>query len=91
MTDLSFSLLRVLIALAIVVIIILITLPYILPFIQRLKWIRSDKGSQIKLKGIIPIGRNAFLVELEIKGKLFIIAMGENFAKVIYKDEAGNP
>lgn len=91
MTELFFSLLRMLIALAIVVVIMLITLPYLLPLLQRIKWVKGDKDSQIKLKGIIPIGRNIFLVELEIRGKLYVMAIGEKFAKVVYKDEVSNP
>ncbi len=91
MTELFFSILRMLIALAIVVVVMLITLPYLLPLLQRFRWVKGDKDSQIKLKSVIPIGRNVFLVELEIKGKLFVIAMGEKFAEVVYKDEIINP
>ncbi|MEW6656660.1 MAG: hypothetical protein AB1353_07310 [Aquificota bacterium] len=90
MTDFFLSLLRVLVALGIVIVLILITLPYLLPLLQRLKWTKEEKGSDIKLKRLIPIGRNMFLIELEIKGKLFVVAMSEGAVEVIYKDEADN-
>lgn len=90
MTDFFFSLLRVLIALGIVIVLILIILPHILPLFQRLRWIREDKESEVKLKRIIPLGRNIMLIELEIKGKLFVVALSEGAAEVIYKDENNN-
>lgn len=90
MTDLFFSLLRVLLSLAIVIVIILITLPYLLPLMQRFKWIKDSKDSHIKLKRAIPIGKNIFLVELEIKDKLFVLAISEKTIKIIYKDEIAN-
>lgn len=90
MTDFFISLLRVLVALGIVIVLILITLPYLLPLLQRIRWTKEEKGSDIKLKRLIPIGRNMFLIELEIKGKLFVVAMSEGAVEVIYKDEADN-
>ncbi|HAV40077.1 MAG TPA: hypothetical protein DCX31_03235 [Aquificaceae bacterium] len=90
MTDFFLSLLRVLVALGIVIVLILITLPYLLPLLQRIRWTKEEKGSDIKLKRLIPIGRNMFLIELEIKGKLFVVAMSEGAVEVIYKDEADN-
>ncbi|MEZ0338274.1 MAG: hypothetical protein ABWK02_08715 [Aquificaceae bacterium] len=90
MTDFFISLLRVLVALGIVIVLILITLPYLLPLLQRLKWTKEEKGSDVKLKRLIPLGRNMFVIELEIKGKLFVVAMSEGAVEVIYKDEADN-
>ncbi len=90
MTDFFLSLLRVLVALGIVIVLILITLPYLLPLLQRLKWTKEEKGSDVKLKRLIPLGRNMFVIELEIKGKLFVVAMSEGAVEVIYKDEADN-
>ncbi len=90
MNDLFLSLLRVLVSLAIVILLILIILPYLLPFIQKFKWMRNGKDSHIKLKNVIPISKNMFLVELEIKEKLFVVAINERTIKVIYKDEVDN-
>lgn len=87
MTDLFFSFLRALVALGIVIVLILITLPYLLPLLQRLRWTREEKGSEIKLRRVIPLGRNMLLVELEIKGKLFVLAITESAVEVVYKDE----
>lgn len=88
MTDFFLNLSRALIALGIVIVLILIVLPYALPLFQRLRWIREDKGSEVKLKRITPLGRNIMLIELEIKGKLFVVAVSEGAVEVIYKDEA---
>ncbi len=87
MTDLFFNFLRALVALGIVIVLILITLPYLLPLLQRLRWTREEKGSEIKLRRVIPLGRNMLLVELEIKGKLFVLAITEGAVEVVYKDE----
>lgn len=91
MTGFFFDFLRVLVALGIVIVLILITLPYLLPLLQRLKWAKEEKGSEVKLKRLIPLGKSMFLIELEIKGKLFVVAMSEGAVEVIYKDEADNP
>jgi flagellar biogenesis protein FliO len=90
MTDFFISLLRVLVALGIVIVLILIALPYLLPLLQRLKWTKEEKGSDVKLKRLIPLGRNMFVIELEIKGKLFVVAMSEGAVEVIYKDDVDN-
>ncbi|MCX8163883.1 MAG: hypothetical protein N3D14_00635 [Aquificaceae bacterium] len=90
MTDFFLSLLRVIIALGIVVVLILITLPYVIPIIQKLKFAREDKDSQVKLRRIVPLGRNMFIIELEIKGRLFVVVLTEGAVEVIYKDEADN-
>ncbi len=87
MTDFFFNFLRVLVALGIVIVFILITLPYLLPLFQRLSWAREEKGSEVKLKRVIHLGRNILLVELEIKGRLFVLAITEGAAEVVYKDE----
>ncbi len=87
MTDLFLSFLRVLVALSVVIFLILITLPYLLPLLQRLRWTREEKGSEIKLRRVIPLGRNILLVELEIRGKLFVLAITEGAVEVVYRDE----
>ncbi|QID33399.1 hypothetical protein [Pampinifervens florentissimum] len=87
MTDFFLSFLRALIALGIVIVLILITLPYLLPLLQRLRWTREEKGSEIKLRRVIPLGRNMLLVELEIRGKLFVLAITEGAVEVVYRDE----
>ncbi|MDW8095541.1 MAG: hypothetical protein RMI51_01935 [Aquificaceae bacterium] len=90
MTEFFLSLLRVLVALGIVIVLILLTLPYLLPLFQRLKWTRDDRDSQVRLRKVIPLGRSMFLIELEIKGRLFVVAMTEGAVEVLYKDEADN-
>ncbi len=87
MTDLFLSFLRALIALGIVIVLILITLPYLLPLLQRLRLTREENGSEIKLRRVIPLGRNILLVELEIRGKLFVLAITEGAVEVVYRDE----
>ncbi|MCS6876446.1 MAG: hypothetical protein NZM36_06275 [Aquificaceae bacterium] len=90
MTELFLSLLRVLVALGIVIVLILLTLPYLLPLFQKLKWTRDDRDSRVRLRKVIPLGRSMFLMELEIKGRLFVVAMTEGAVEVLYKDEADN-
>ncbi len=87
MSDFFLSFLRALVALGIVIVLILITLPYLLPLLQRLRWTREEKGSEIKLRRVIPLGRNMLLVELEIRGKLFVLAITEGAVEVVYRDE----
>ncbi|MDW8433311.1 MAG: hypothetical protein RMK35_00740 [Aquificaceae bacterium] len=90
MTEFFLSLLRVLVALGIVIVLILLTLPYLLPLFQKLKWTRDDRDSRVRLRKVIPLGRSMFLMELEIKGRLFVVAMTEGAVEVLYKDEADN-
>lgn len=87
MTEFFWSILRVLLALGIVIVLIFLTLPYILPIMQRLKGRMGEEGSNVKLKRIIPLGRNMLLVELEVRGKLILVAITEGAVEVIYKDE----
>lgn len=89
MTEFLINFLRVLIALGIVIVLILLTLPYLLPLFQRLRWFREDKDSQVKLKKVMPLGRNMLLVEIEVKGRLIVVAMTEGAVEVLYSDEAG--
>ncbi|MCS6997839.1 MAG: hypothetical protein N2648_01460 [Aquificaceae bacterium] len=91
MTDLFFNLLRLLVALGIVIVLIFLTLPYLLPLLQRLKWSREERDTQIRLKRVIPLGRNMLLLEIEIRGRLFVVAMTEGSVEVVYRDEAGSP
>lgn len=88
MNDLLVSLLRMLVALGIVIVLILITLPYLLPLLQRLSWTSRGKDSELKLRKIVPVGRSMFLVEFEVRGKLFVVAFTEGAVEVIYADDA---
>ncbi|MEJ5339853.1 MAG: hypothetical protein ACK42C_09110 [Aquificaceae bacterium] len=90
MTDFFLNLLRVLVALGIVIVLILITLPYLLPLLQRLRWTREERGSEVRLRRVIPLGKSMLLVELEIRGKLFVLALTDGAVEVVYRDEADN-
>ncbi|RMH79541.1 MAG: hypothetical protein D6674_07490 [Acidobacteria bacterium] len=90
MTDFFVNLLRVFVVLGIVIVLILITLPYILPLLQRFSISAGGKEGIVKLKRIIPIGKGAYIVELEIKGKSYVLALTEGGVDVVYRDEDVN-
>jgi hypothetical protein len=82
--DLFYSLLKVLLSLAIVVVLILLVVPYLHPLLTRLS-LRGKSGN-VKVLSIVPLVRGAFLVELEVKGVYMLILVSERGADVIYKD-----
>lgn len=89
MSDLFIDFLRVLVSLAIVLVLILLVLPYLLPLLQRLKLAGKGEGSKVKLIRLIPVGRSFYIVELEVNGRLFVVAMTEGAVEVLYRDEEG--
>jgi flagellar protein FliO/FliZ len=82
--DLFYSLLKVLLSLAIVVVLILLVVPYLHPLLTRLS-LRGKSGN-VKVLSIVPLVRGAFLVELEVKGVYMLILVSERGADVVYKD-----
>jgi hypothetical protein len=82
--DLFYSLLKVLLSLAIVVVLILLVVPYLHPLLTRLSL--KGKSGNVKVLSIVPLMRGAFLVELEVKGVYMLILVSERGADVIYKD-----
>jgi flagellar protein FliO/FliZ len=82
--DLFYSLLKVLLSLAIVVVLILLVVPYLYPLLTRLS-LRGKSGN-VKVLSIVPLMRGAFLVELEVKGVYMLILVSERGADVVYKD-----
>jgi hypothetical protein len=82
--DFFYSLLKVLLSLAIVVVLILLVIPYLHPLLTRLS-LRGKSGN-VKVLSIVPLMRGAFLVELEVKGVYMLILVSERGADVVYKD-----
>jgi flagellar protein FliO/FliZ len=82
--DLFYSLLKVLLSLAIVVVLILLVVPYLHPLLTRLS-LRGKSGN-VRVLSIVPLVRGAFLVELEVKGVYMLILVSERGADVVYKD-----
>ncbi|MDT7911298.1 MAG: hypothetical protein RQ827_04155 [Thermocrinis sp.] len=84
MMDLFYSLLKVLLSLAIVVVLILLVVPYLHPLLTRLSL--KGRSGNVKVLSIVPLVRGAFLVELEVKGVYMLILVSERGADVVYKD-----
>ena len=82
--DLFYSLLKVLLSLAIVVVLILLVVPYLHPLLTRLSL--KGRSGNVKVLSIVPLMRGAFLVELEVKGVYMVILVSERGADVVYKD-----
>jgi len=82
--DFFYSLLKVLISLAIVVVLILLVVPYLHPLLTRLSL--KGRSGNVKVLSIVPLVRGAFLVELEVKGVYMLILVSERGADVVYKD-----
>jgi len=82
--DFFYSLLKVLLSLAIVVVLILLVVPYLHPLLTRLSL--KGKSENVKVLSIVPLMRGAFLVELEVKGVYMLILVSERGADVVYKD-----
>jgi len=82
--DFFYSLLKVLISLAIVVVLILLVVPYLHPLLTKLSL--KGKSGNVKVLSIVPLMRGAFLVELEVKGVYMLILVSERGADVVYKD-----
>ncbi len=82
--DFFYSLLKVLLSLAIVVVLILLVVPYLHPLLTRLS-LRGKSGN-VKVLSVVPLVRGAFLVELEVKGVYMLILVSERGADVVYKD-----
>ncbi|WP_299197644.1 hypothetical protein [Thermocrinis sp.] len=82
--DFFYSLLKVLLSLAIVVVLILLVVPYLHPLLTRLSL--KGKSGNVKVLSIVPLIKGAFLVELEVKGVYMLILVSERGADVVYKD-----
>jgi hypothetical protein len=82
--DFFYSLLKVLLSLAIVVVLILLVVPYLHPLLTKLSL--KGKSGNVKVLSIVPLVRGAFLVELEVKGVYMLILVSERGADVVYKD-----
>jgi hypothetical protein len=82
--DFFYSLLKVLLSLAIVVVLILLVVPYLHPLLTRLSL--KGKSGNVKVLSIVPLMRGAFSVELEVKGVYMLILVSERGADVVYKD-----
>ena len=88
--DLTGYLIKVVISLVIVLGAALILLPLILRRFMGIKGF-GGKGS-FEIRKVSPISKNIFVVELEIKGRTYVLVVGEKGTDVIYReDDKDNP
>ncbi len=81
-------LVKTLIALIIVIAVILVVLPYLVPTLSRLKIGKSAfEGENVKIKKIMPVGKNVFIIEMTIKDKLVVVCVAEKNVEVIYRED----
>jgi len=81
-------LLRTALSLLIVVGAIVLILPILL---RRFMGFRlTSKGGSFEVKKIHPIGRNVYIVELEVKGETLLLCVSEKNAEVIYRENGNN-
>ena len=85
MMDFTEYLIKVFFSLLVVLVLLVLLLPYVL---RRFAGLRGfgGKGS-FEIKKVSPITKNVFIVELEIKGKTYVLAVGEKGAEVIYRED----
>ena len=84
-------LIKTTIALVIVLILIFLIIPRLVPTLYKWRVGASMyEGDNVKIKKIMPISRNTFLVEMYIKGSLVVLCVTEKKAEVIFKEDAGN-
>jgi len=83
--DFFYSLLKVLVSLAIVIVLILIVIPRLYPVLAKLS-LKERSGKGVKVINIIPLLKGSFIVELEVKGTYMVIVITERGADVIHKD-----
>ncbi len=81
-------LLRTALSLLIVVGAIALILPI---FLRRVTGFRfTNKGGSFEVRKIHPVGRNVYIVELEVKGKTLLLCVSEKNAEVIYREDGNN-
>ncbi|MDQ7082639.1 MAG: hypothetical protein Q9N34_06580 [Aquificota bacterium] len=88
--DLTEYLIKVLLSLGVVILFLVLVLPLVL---RRLfLGVRgTGKGNSFEVKKVVPISRSVLLVELDIKGKTFILCVSERGADVIYREDGTSP
>lgn len=87
MIDFLLEFLRLLVALGIVLVLIFLILPHLVPVLSRIGISKGEKESAVKLKRVIPLGKSHMIVEMEIKGKLYVVVLTEGAIEVLHKDE----
>ncbi|EDP76578.1 hypothetical protein [Hydrogenivirga sp. 128-5-R1-1] len=83
--ELSEYLVKVFLSLIVVVVAIVFLLPLVLRKSMGLKGF-GGKGS-FELKKVSPITKNVFIVELEVKGRTYVLCISERGADVIYRED----
>ncbi len=76
---------KILFSLGVVLIFIFLLLPFLLKRISTLRGF-SKEGS-FKIKKVVTLSKNVFIVEMEVKGKTIILCVGERGADVIYRED----
>ncbi len=81
MTD---YLLKLLVSLGVVLLAIVFLLPL---FLRRFYPIRGKGKGSFEVKKIAPLTKDIYIVELEVKGKTFVLCVSPKGADLIYRDE----
>ncbi len=83
--ELSEYILKVALSLVIVILAVVFLLPFILRKSMGLRGF-GGKGS-FEVKKVSAVAKNVFIVELEIKGRTFVLCVSEKGADVIYRED----
>jgi hypothetical protein len=88
--DLAQYLVKVLVSLGLV----LLVLVFVLPLVLRRFFLGvrgTGKGESFEVRKVVPISRGVFIVELDIKGRTYILCVSERGADVIYREDGSSP
>lgn len=77
-------LLKLLVSLGIVILIVVLFLPF---FLRRFYPLKGKGKGSFEVKKIAPLSKDVYIVELEIKGKTFVLCVSPKGADLIYRDE----
>ncbi len=88
--DLTEYLVKILLSLGIVILALVLVLPVVLRrFLLGVRGV--GKGESFEVKKVVPISKSVFLIELDIKGKTYILCVSEKGADVIYREDGTSP
>lgn len=88
--DLAQYLIKLLISLGVVLLVLVLILPILLrKFFLGVRVF--GKGGSFEVRKVVPISRSVFLVELDIKGRTYILCVSDKGADVIYREDVASP
>ncbi len=88
--DLAQYLVKLLVSLGVVLIVLVLVLPYVIKkFFFGVKGF--GKEGHFEVRKVVPLSKGVLIVELEIRGKTFILCVSEKGADVIYREDGSPP